>query len=125
MSAQRRPRPRRIPLERLDVAVALARTLTQVEVQERTGISAKTISKEIRARGLSPRRFQFSRRYPQELFERAALLAGATTINNAERATGLSAATIRKEMRVRGIPRRRSGAPTMAEVERMGALLVA
>jgi hypothetical protein len=64
------------------------------------------------------------RRYPLELFARAVEIAAATSAHNAARATGLSARTVRKEMRRGGVAPRRPGNYTQAEINRVAGKLV-
>lgn len=65
--------------------------------------------------------YRFKGRVPIARYDHAVELAAATTVNNAARVTGLSAGAIRLEMQRRGIPRRRPGNLTLAELDAMGS----
>lgn len=64
------------------------------------------------------------RRYPDAVLDRAMAIARETSQYNAARATGLSAVTIRTEMKRRGIPARRCGNYTREEAQRLAGRMV-
>lgn len=64
------------------------------------------------------------RRYPQELFNRAVAIACETSQHNAERATGITRRSIRREMQRQGVAARRPGNYTKQEIATVAERLV-